>query len=38
MKVIKRINNNYALALDNNGDKVIIYGKGVGFKEIPYFF
>lgn len=36
MKVIKRINNNYALALDDNGDKVIIYGKGVGFKEIPY--
>ncbi|MDO4377936.1 MAG: PRD domain-containing protein [Erysipelotrichia bacterium] len=36
MKVIKKINNNYALAIDNSGDKVIIYGKGVGFKETPY--
>lgn len=36
MRVIKKINNNYALAIDDNGDKVIIYGKGVGFKEIPY--
>lgn len=36
MKVIKRINNNYALAIDNNNEKVIIYGKGVGFREIPY--
>ena len=36
MKVIKRINNNYAVALDENGKKLIIYGRGVGFPKAPY--
>lgn len=36
MKVIKKINNNFALALDANDEEVVIYGKGVGFKEMPY--
>lgn len=36
MKVIKKINNNFALAIDGNGNEVIINGKGIGFKEPPY--
>lgn len=35
MRIIKNINNNYALAIDNNGDELIIYGKGIGFGTIP---
>lgn len=36
MKVIKKINNNFAIALDNNHEELIIYGKGVGFPAMPY--
>lgn len=36
MKVIKKINNNVALALNDKKEEVIIVGKGVGFPKIPY--
>lgn len=36
MKVIKKINNNVALALDGNGKELVAMGKGIGFPEMPY--
>lgn len=36
MKVIKKINNNVALALNEKNEEYIIIGKGVGFKKTPY--
>ena len=36
MKVIKKINNNVALCLDGNQRELIAFGKGIGFKPIPY--
>ena len=35
MRIIKNINHNYAVALDNNGNQVVLSGKGLGFGEIP---
>ena len=34
MKLIKKINNNFALGEDGNGEKIIIQAKGIGF--VPY--
>lgn len=36
MKVIKKLNNNYAICLDNGGNEVIAFGKGIGFPKVPY--
>lgn len=36
MKVIKNINNNVSLCVDNNGREVIAFGKGIGFIKPPY--
>jgi len=36
MKVVKQINNNAALALDEHGAEVVILGNGVGFPVVPY--
>lgn len=36
MKVIKKINNNVALCIDNNDRELIAFGNGIGFKKIPY--
>lgn len=36
MKVIKNINNNVSLCLDDDGNEVIVFGKGVGFTRPPY--
>ena len=36
MKVIKKINNNVAVCLDNNDHELIAFGKGIGFPKIPY--
>lgn len=36
MKIIKKINNNVALALDAKGRELVVFGKGVGFPAIPY--
>lgn len=35
MKLIKKINNNYAIALDSKGKQIIVEGKGVGFIKMP---
>lgn len=35
MKIIKNINNNYAIAVDNAGNKIIVSGRGIGFGEVP---
>ena len=36
MKIVKAINNNAALALDENGKEVVVFGRGIGFHSIPY--
>lgn len=36
MKVVKKINNNVAVGLDGNNRKVVIFGRGIGFGEMPY--
>ena len=35
MKLLKKINNNFALAEDSKGEKVIVEGRGVGFQKMP---
>ena len=35
MKLIKKINTNYALALDSQGEQIIVEGKGIGFHKMP---
>lgn len=36
MKIIKKINNNVALAQDARGNDLVVFGKGVGFPSMPY--
>ncbi len=36
MKVIRKINNNIAIAVDGENNEVIVFGKGIGFGELPY--
>jgi beta-glucoside operon transcriptional antiterminator len=36
MKIIKKINNNFALAQDDQGRNLVAYGKGIGFPAMPY--
>lgn len=36
MKIVKKINNNVALAVDGNGNELIAMGKGIGFPQMPY--
>lgn len=36
MKAVKRFNNNVVLCVDNNGNEVVAFGKGLGFHELPY--
>ncbi|MFV0480188.1 MAG: PRD domain-containing protein [Anaerorhabdus sp.] len=35
MKLLKKINNNFAIAEDSKGEKIIVEGKGVGFMKMP---
>lgn len=35
MKIIKNINNNYALAIDSAGKRLIVSGRGIGFGSVP---
>ena len=35
LRVVKKINNNYALAYDQNGRLVVVNGLGVGFGALP---
>ncbi|MFM9277856.1 PRD domain-containing protein [Paenibacillus jiagnxiensis] len=36
MKVIKKINNNVAICIDKNNQELVVFGKGIGFKQMPY--
>ncbi|PQP83875.1 beta-glucoside operon antiterminator [Paenibacillus sp. PCH8] len=36
MKVIKKVNNNVAIAINDNNEEVFVVGKGVGFLKTPY--
>lgn len=36
MKVMKKINNNVAICLDNNNHELIAFGRGIGFAPCPY--
>lgn len=36
MKAIRKINNNVALCLDQKGNELIAFGKGIGFPQMPY--
>lgn len=36
MIILKKINNNFALALDEAGKEVVAYGRGIGFPKTPY--
>ncbi len=36
MKVIKKINTSAVIALDSAGREIVVFGKGIGFPEVPY--
>ncbi|MCH3943362.1 MAG: hypothetical protein LKE37_06810 [Atopobiaceae bacterium] len=36
MRIVKKINNNVALAVDACGKDVVVFGKGIGFPQMPY--
>lgn len=36
MKVIRNINNNVAVCLDDNNHELIAFGRGIGFQKAPY--
>jgi len=36
MKVVKKINNNVAICIDDNNHELIAFGKGIGFPKMPY--
>lgn len=36
MWIVKKINNNCALARDTSGQDVVVFGRGIGFRHIPY--
>lgn len=36
MKIIKNINNNVSVCIDDDGNELIAFGKGIGFKTPPY--
>ena len=35
MRLLKKINNNFALAIDSGGNQVIVEGRGIGFNKMP---
>lgn len=35
MKLLKKINNNFAVAIDSNGEQLIVEGRGIGFGKFP---
>ena len=36
MQIVKKINNNVALAQDGKGNELVVFGKGIGFPAMPY--
>lgn len=37
MRVVKKLNNNVVIALNEHSEEFIVVGKGLGFEKIPYF-
>lgn len=37
MIIVKKINNNVAMARDDRGNELVVFGKGIGFHETPYY-
>lgn len=36
MQILKKINNNVAMAKDGNDQDIVVFGKGIGFPAMPY--
>lgn len=36
MRVIRKINNNAVVCIDENGSELVAFGKGLGFHKVPY--
>ncbi|KXB63260.1 PRD domain-containing protein [Olsenella sp. DNF00959] len=36
MFIVSKINNNVAIALDDSGRKLVVFGRGIGFPKTPY--
>lgn len=36
MKITKKLNNNVALAVDGAGKELVVFGTGIGFRDVPY--
>ncbi|RRF91978.1 MAG: hypothetical protein DUD31_08135 [Coriobacteriaceae bacterium] len=36
MQVVRNINNNVALCLDSQGNELVAFGRGIGFRKPPY--
>lgn len=36
MQIVKKINNNVALAKDGDGQDIVVFGRGIGFPAMPY--
>lgn len=36
MQIVRKINNNVALAQDGKGNELVVFGKGIGFPAMPY--
>lgn len=36
LRIIRKINNNAAVALDSRGKEAVVLGKGIGFPKVPY--
>lgn len=36
MKITKKLNNNVALAEDGSGRELVVFGTGIGFRDVPY--
>lgn len=36
MQIVKKLNNNVAMAQDSRGHELIVFGKGIGFPAMPY--
>lgn len=37
MLLLKKINNNVAIAATDKGEEIVVFGKGVGFHEMPFY-
>lgn len=37
MIIAKKINGNVAMARDDRGNEFVVFGRGIGFHETPYY-